>query len=334
MEQRSTIRPKVPSIAQAMREVRTKRQLAELLGYLRIKPSRSLGQNFLVDHNLLDFVVRAAEVGPGDVVLDIGCGTGLLTAHLADAAGHVVGIELHRGLFAVCSRYLEGRGNVTLLCGDALESKHALSPALLEAVGQAVGSAECGVRSAESNPKSEIRNPKSGTRALRVVSNLPYSAASLIVPNLLESGLPIAVMVVTVQKEVAERMAAGPGSGDYGALSLVVQAQAAVEVLRAVPPEVFWPRPKVASSIVRLVPDAQRKAAVRDFAAFREVVKAAFAHRRKTLANSLGAGHLLPGPVAPLLSACGIEPSARAQEVDLARYILLANHVSDLRSAR
>ncbi len=307
-----------------MREVRTKRQLAELLGYLRIKPSKSLGQNFLVDHNLLDFIVRAAEVGPGDLALDVGCGTGLLTAHLADAAGHVIGIELHRGLFAVCSRYLEGRGNVTLLCGDALASKHALSPGLLEAVHQRLGDT-------------------GGTPVppeLRVVSNLPYSAASLIVPNLLESGLPIAVMVVTVQKEVAERMAAAPGGAEYGALSLVVQAQAAVEVLRAVPPEVFWPRPKVTSSILRLVPDPQRKAAIRDFAAFREVVKAAFAHRRKTLANSLDAGwrrhpacvpHRRDACATALLSACGIAPGARAQEVDLAHYVVLANHLAESR---
>ena len=296
-----------------MRAVRTKRQLADLLHYLRIRPSKSLGQNFLVDHNLLDFIVRAGEVGPEDLVLDIGCGTGLLTAHLADAAGHVIGIELHRGLFAVCSRYLEGRGNVMLLCGDALASKHTLSPALLQATQDAWATGRY--------------------KALRVVSNPPFSAASLIVPNLLESGLPIAVLVVTLQKEVGERMAASPGSADYGALSLIVQAQAAVEVLRAVPPEVFWPRPKVTSSIVRLVPDAGRKAAIRDFAAFREAVRAAFAHRRKTLANSLAAGHLLPGGVGPVLNACGIVPAARAQDVGLAQYILLANHLSESRGA-
>ncbi|HUT33266.1 MAG TPA: 16S rRNA (adenine(1518)-N(6)/adenine(1519)-N(6))-dimethyltransferase RsmA [Planctomycetota bacterium] len=311
MDESRAIYQPPPSIADAMRQVRTKRQLADLLHYLRIKPSKSLGQNFLVDHNLLDFIVRAGEVGPEDLVLDIGCGTGLLTAHLADAGGHVVGIELHRGLFAVCSRYLEGRQNVTLLCGDALASKHALSPALLKATQDAWATGRY--------------------KALRVVSNLPYSAATPLVPNLLESGLPIAAMVVTVQKEVAERMAAPPGGRDYGVLSLVVQAQAAVEVVRGVPPEVFWPRPKVTSSIVRLVPDLQRKAVIRDFAAFREVVKAAFAHRRKTLANSLAAAHLRDGDLAPLLSACGIAPTARAQDVDLARYILLANHLAELR---
>lgn len=325
------------SIAEAMRAVRTKSQLAKLLQYLRIRPRKSLGQNFLVDHNLLKYIVRAGEVGPRDVVLDIGCGTGLLAAHLADAAGRVIGIELDRGLFTICSRYLEGRANVTLLCGDALASKHALSPALLEAVRQALrepvmgGVAQCPetqdgdiasavTRSADAQPTQPV---------LRVVSNLPYSAASLIVPNLLESGLPIAVMVVTVQKEVARRMVAAPGSADYGALSLMVQAHAHAEIIRHVPPEVFWPRPKVDSCIVRIWPEAGRSSTIQNYEVFRALVRAAFAHRRKTLANSLAAAKLVADPE-PLLTSCGIPPAARAQDVDLAHYILLANRLSQI----
>ncbi len=313
-----------PSIAEAMRKVRTKRELAALFEHLRLRPRKSLGQNFLVDHNLLKYMVRAAEVGPGDVVLDVGCGTGLLAAHLADVARHVVGIELDKGLFAICSRYLEGRGNVTLLCGDALASKHALSPALLEAVERAMkNTAEGGCATRTDTDTGVPPLPP----VLRVVSNLPYSVATLIVPNLLESGLPIAAMVVTVQKEVADRLVAGPGSGDYGALSLVVRAQAAAEVLRRVPPEVFWPRPKVTSAIVRLVPRPERRAAIADFALFKEVVRAAFAYRRKTLANALAASRPLPGGPEAFLEECGIAPTARAEELGLAQYVLLANRL-------
>jgi len=308
-----------------MAKVRTKREIASLFQYLGLRARRSLGQNFLVDHNLLEFMVRAAEVGPEDLVLDIGCGTGLLTAHLAEAGGKVVGIEIDRGLFAICSRYLEKRRNVALVCGDALESKRKLSPALLEAVGREWATG--------------------GYRALRVVSNLAYCIASLVVPNLLESGLPIATMVVTVQKEVAERMAAGPDTRQYGALSVVVQAHAAAQVLRKVPPEVFWPRPNVESAIVRIVPktsgvfSSEEKtpdvlAPIRDYALFTEVVRAAFLHRRKTLANALRTSGVFsseektPDVLAAIgssLAGCGIPAASRAEDVSVEQYIRLAN---------
>jgi len=295
-----------------MAKVQTKRELASLFRYLGIRPRKGLSQSFLVDHNLLKFMVRTAEVGSQDLAVDIGCGTGLLTAHLADAAGRVIGVEVDRGLFAICSRYLERRPNVRLLRGDALESKRRLSPALLEAIEQEMGSG--------------------GWRTLRVVSNLPYSVASLLVPNLLESGLPIGLMVVTVQKEVADRMAAEAGPDDYGALSLVVQAHARVELVRHVPPEVFWPRPKVVSAILRLAPDPERRAAIQDYGTFSRLAHAAFAYRRKMLANSLSASRLLEDgtQIDHLLARCGIAQGTRAEAVTLAQYIALANALSAL----
>jgi len=294
-----------------MAKVSTKRELAALFRYLGIHARKRLGQNFLVDHNLLKFMVRAGEVGPRDLVLDIGCGTGMLTAHLADAAAMVVGIEIDRALHAICARYLEGRENVELLHGDALASKHAMAPLLLDAVA---------------------RHWETGHyAALRVVSNLPYAVASLVVPNLLEGDLPVALMVVTVQKEVGDRLRAAPGTKDYGSLSLVVQAQARVQEVRAVPPDVFWPRPNVQSAIVRIEPDPSRLTAMRDYAAFIGVVRGAFGHRRKSLANALATSHVVADKHAAdaALALCGIDPSCRAEHVAIEQYIALANALAD-----
>ena len=290
---------KPADIGAAMKAVRTKRELAALFRYLGMHPTKRLGQSFLVDHNLLEYLVRAGQVGPRDLVLDIGCGTGLLSGHLADAAAKVIGVEVDRRLFAICSRYLEDRPNVELLQCDALASKHKLSPTFLDAVNAALGSG--------------------AFEALRVVSNLPYCVASLIVPNLLESALPLAMMVVTVQREVGLRMAAEPGSSDYGALSVVVQAHARATVLRGVAPSVFWPRPAVQSAILRLVPVREPLEAIRDYALFTTVVRSAFGHRRKTLVNSMAASHKLGEreAIAAALNACAIEPGGRAEQVSL-----------------
>jgi 16S rRNA (adenine1518-N6/adenine1519-N6)-dimethyltransferase len=305
-------RPATPSrVRPSLAQVRTRSELAALFRYLNIRAKRGLGQHFLADHNLLAFMVRCAQVGQEDLVLDIGCGTGLLTAHLADVAKTVIGIEVDRRLLAICSRYLEGRPNVELLSGDALASKHTLSPLLAEAVQKDLAT---------------------GTyRSLRVVSNLPYSIASLVVPNLLESGWPIEGMVVTVQKEVAERMAANAGSGAYGALSVTVQAQARAELVRTVPPAVFWPRPKVDSAIVRIVPEPERRSGIRDYARFTLLVRAAFAHRRKTASNALAASHSFgeARAIEGALARCGIEPGARAEQIAVEQYVQIANLLAE-----
>ncbi|MBL7224463.1 MAG: ribosomal RNA small subunit methyltransferase A [Candidatus Brocadiae bacterium] len=298
-------------IAKALANVRTQRDLAAVFDYFGMRPKRRFGQNFLIDHNLLKFVVRAAEVGPRDLVVDIGCGTGLLTAHLADVAGQVIGVEVDRRLFAIASRCLAERPNVRLLNLDVLAGKHEMAPEALEAIREAWARGDYG--------------------ALRVVSNLPYSIASLVVANLLETDLPLAMVVVTVQKEVAERFAATPGHREYGALSVIVQAHARAELVRTVPPTVFWPRPQVQSAIARIVPEAERRRAIRDYDAFRDVVRGAFGHRRKSLANALGTSRVVADKAAAeaLIERCGIEPSARAESLSVGQYIELANHLAD-----
>ncbi|NQT50414.1 ribosomal RNA small subunit methyltransferase A [bacterium] len=294
------------AIVTMLRQAQTKRQLVEVFRYFGLRPTKKLGQNFLVDRNLLDFLCRAAEVGPGDAVLDVGSGTGLLTAHLADAAARVVGIEKDRHLYGIASRYLEDKPNVTLICADALASKHALSGELLDGVQAALDA---------------------GCDAFRVVSNLPYSVASLIIPNLLEARLPIAVLVVTVQKEVAERFAARPGQSDYGSLSVIAQTHGTVRVLRDVPPDVFWPKPKVVSAILRIDPEPALLASVTDYATFAALVRAAFLHRRKTLLNSLASSHEFGdrGAITSLLEHCGLDATGRAERFTPEQYVALAN---------
>jgi len=297
------------SIAESLRNVRTKRQLEALFNYLGLRARKKLGQNFLVDHNMLRFMVRSAEVCGDDLVLDIGCGTGLLSGHLAEAAGKVIGIEVDKGLFAVCSRYLEDRPNVTLIHGDVLAGKHRLSEQFLEAVEQ------------------EWRSGR--YKALKVVSNLPFSIASLVVPNLLESRLPLSLLVVTVQKEVAERMVAGPGSRQYAWLSIVVRVHADAEILRRMPPQVFWPRPEVTSALVRLAPRRDVRARVADYECFASLVRAAFSHRRKQVGKALSSWPGLKGEdVGEVLRACGITPRDRAEHVSVESYIELANYLA------
>ena len=300
------------SIAESLRKVRTKRQLEALFNYLGLRARKKLGQNFLVDHNMLRFIVRAAEVGTDDLVLDIGCGTGLLSGHLAEAAGKVIGIEVDKGLFSICSRYLEDKPNVQLVHGDVLAGKHRLSDQFLDAV------------------QKEWQTGRYA--AMKVVSNLPFSIASLVVPNLLESGLPLSLLVVTVQKEVAERMVAEPGSRQYAWLSIVVRVHAEAELVRRMPPQVFWPRPDVTSALVRLRPRRDVLEKIADYERFAEVVRAAFLHRRKQLGKALSSWPGLKGmDVAAALSAVGIAPQERAEHVPIESYIALANHLAQKR---
>jgi len=231
-----------------MAKVRTKQQLADLFRQLGLRASRKLGQNFLVDHNLLDFIVRTGRVGEKDLVLDIGCGTGLLTAHLAEAAGKVIGVELDRRMHTIASHYVGGLPNVELLRMDALARKHRMADEFMDTVRREWDTGQY--------------------EALRVVSNLPYSVASLIVPNLLESDLPLASIVAMVQREVAERMVAETNTKAYSSLSLVIRVHTQATLVRTVSPAVFWPRPKVESAIIRLIPRDLHRSQITNYDTF------------------------------------------------------------------
>lgn len=289
-----------------MRVVQTKRDLCALFKQRGIRANRLLGQHFLVDHNVLDFICRVAELSARDVVLEVGAGTGLLTEHLARSGARVVAVEIDRRLFEVAMEYVGDAENVVLVCGDVHGRGHRLSAEVESALGEAL----------------------KGGGVLKVVSNLPYCVSTELVLSLLELPWVVERMVLTVQKEFAERLLAGPGTREWSALTVMLAARARVERVRNLAPMVFWPVPAVGSAVVRIVPEAERWEKVADGAMFRRVVAALFAQRRKTAGAALR-GMVKPrlgaAEVAGLLKAAGIGERARADGLSVGEIMGLSN---------
>jgi 16S rRNA (adenine1518-N6/adenine1519-N6)-dimethyltransferase len=267
------------------------------------------GQNFLVDLNLLDLLARSAELGPGDVVVEVGTGTGALTERLAAAAARVVTAEIDPRLAQLARDRLFECDNLTLVEGDVLAGKHRFAPAVLEAIDAALAAAP-------------------GSRLL-LAANLPYCVATPVISNLLARPRPFDAAVVTVQREMAERMTASAGDSSYNALSVWVGAQCRGEIVRVLPPSVFWPRPKVDSAIVRLDLEPERRAAIGDLHRFHAFVRDVFCHRRKLLRGVLlrmaggKASDAAREQVAAAFAAVGLGPDARAEEIDPNRFVQL-----------
>ena len=255
--------PNVPP-APARQTTAYLKQLFEQVGF-RIDTKR--GQNFLVDLNLLDLLERSAGILPDDVVLEVGTGTGALTERLARAAGHVVTAEIDPRLAQLARDRLFECDNVALVEGDVLASKHRFAPPVLAALDAALAA--------------------SPTGRLLLVANLPYCVATPVISNLLALPRPFDSATVTVQREMAERMTATAGSHSYNALSVWIGAQCRSEIVRVLPPSVFWPRPKVDSAIVRLDLEPDRRAAIGDLGRLHDFVRDVFCHRRKLLRGVL-----------------------------------------------
>jgi 16S rRNA (adenine1518-N6/adenine1519-N6)-dimethyltransferase len=247
----------------------------QTLSYLRglfesrgLSPRRQLGQNFLIDLNLHDLIVREAALEPVDVVLEVGSGTGALTARMAELASAVVAVEVDTAMTLLTREAVADRTNVAILNMDALAGKNRLNPLVLDRLRAGLAYAP--------------------DRRLKLVANLPYHIATPLITNLLvDPELCPALMVVTIQLEVAQRMLAEPATSHYSGLSVLLHALAEVELVRTLPPTVFWPRPKVDSAIVRITPHPARRAALRDVAWFHAVVRRVFLHRRKNLRGVL-----------------------------------------------
>jgi 16S rRNA (adenine1518-N6/adenine1519-N6)-dimethyltransferase len=262
-----------------------------------VRPRTQLGQNFLIDMNLQRVLLETAKLGPNDVVLEVGTGTGGLTVLLAQQAGAVVTVEVDRDLFQLASEELFQFQNVVMLQGDVLKTKNRINSEVLDAVYAQLDAAP--------------------GRRFKLVANLPYHVATPLMSNLLALDRPPESMTCTIQKEVADRLIAQPGTKDYGSLAIWMQCQCRTEIVRVLPPSVFWPQPKVSSAFVQVVLDGERRRAIPDRASFHEFIRAVFTHRRKLLRGELlsAFGKLSKPDVDRILSELGFEPTARAEQI-------------------
>lgn len=281
-EDEKVLQPKIAS-----REVTT-----HILKAFGLRMSKKLGQNFLIDARIVQGIVDAAEIKPGDRVLEIGPGIGTLTQGLAEAGAEVTAVELDKKLPAVLKETLKAYDNVTIVPGDILKVN------IPEIMGEG---------------------------PFKVAANLPYYITTPILMTLLERRLPITHMVTMVQKEVAERMTAKPGSRTYGALSVAVQYYTEPEIVLDVPPRSFIPAPEVMSVVVSCRVRRKPAVDVQDEKLFFRVVKAAFGQRRKTLANALRGAGFPKEQVRDALESAGIDPIRRGETLTLAEFGQLAD---------
>lgn len=265
-----------------------------------VRPSTRRGQNFLIDLNLVQLLADTADPCPDDVVLEIGTGTGSLTALLAARAAAVVTVEIDPQLYQLATESLIDCRNVTMLRLDALKNKNRFDPAVLAAV--------------------RGRLSDQPGRRLKLAANLPYNIATPVLSNLLSTGLQPVSMTVTIQKELAERITAAPSTKDYGALSIWIQCQCQTRVVRILPPTVFWPQPKVESAILQILPDAEKRARIPDPAFFHAFVRAMFFHRRKFLRSELLSAfknQLDKAAVDDILREQALDGTARAEQLSV-----------------
>ena len=262
----------------------SKHEIQSLLASANTQPRHRFGQNFMIDQNLVRVIAGAATLTagpPADLVIEVGPGTGTLTDELLSRGVDVVAVEIDRDLARLLRQRLENEPRFQLIEGDALSSKHALNEQLVETINAARG------------------------RPIKLVANLPYNIASPLIIELLIFGIDM--LVFTVQKEVADRLRAAPGSDAYGPLSVMAQLLARVEVLRTLPPQAFWPPPKIDSALVRMTRDDKSGG---NAAAFGRFVQKVFSFRRKTLRKALAqAGHDADAAIA----ATRLDPQARPE---------------------
>ena len=257
-----------------------------------IKMSKKLGQNFLIKRGIVDEIVHAAELTPGEPVLEVGPGIGTLTQGLAQSGADVTAIELDRRLLAVLDTTLASYDNVRIIHGDVLKLD---VPSIMN------------------------------LKPFKVVANLPYYITTPIIMSLLESKLPIERLVVMVQKEVALRMVAKPGTKDYGALSVAVQYYTEPDIVLDVPPKSFLPAPAVTSSVIRCVLRDKPPVDVIDEKLFFRVVKAGFAQRRKTFSNTMKTTGLSKDRIEELLAKANIDGQRRGETFTLQEFADVAN---------
>ena len=266
---------------------------------------KKFGQNFLIDTHVLEKIISAAGITKSDCVLEIGPGIGTMTQYLAENAGHVVAVEIDRNLIPILKETLADYDNVTVINEDILR--------------------------VDIKTLAEEYN---GGKPIKDIANLPYYITTPIIMGLFESGVPIDNITVMVQKEVADRMKEGPGSKDYGALSLAVQYYAEPEIVANVPPNCFIPRPNVGSAVIRLTRHKEMPVEVKDPALMFKIIRASFNQRRKTLQNGLGNAPELPytkEQIAAAIAEMGLTPTIRGEALSLAQFAQLSDILGEMK---
>jgi len=264
---------------------------------------KKFGQNFLIDQRVLDKIIAAADIGPDDCVLEIGPGIGTLTRCLAEAAGQVIAVEIDKNLIPILGDVLSEYHNITVINEDIL--------------------------------KVDIQalvDEKNGGRPIKVVANLPYYITTPIIMGLFESNVPIDNITVMVQKEVADRMQVGPGTKDYGALSLAVQYYAEPYIVANVPQNCFIPRPNVGSAVIRLTRHKEKPVTVKNEQHMFRLVRASFNQRRKTLQNALhnmAELNLSKEQVVNALKEMGLSETIRGEKLTLEDFARLSDLLSE-----
>jgi 16S rRNA (adenine1518-N6/adenine1519-N6)-dimethyltransferase len=260
---------------------------------------KKFGQNFLIDPHVLDKIIAGAEIGPEDTVLEIGPGIGTLTQYLSEAAGKVIAVEIDENLIPILDETLEGYDNVKVIHADIMELD-----------------------------LNKLVEEENGGRPIKVAANLPYYITTPIIMRLFEQHVPLDSITVMVQKEVAARMKAGPGSKDYGALSLAVQYYAEPYIAANVPRNCFIPRPNVDSIVIRLRRFSEPPVKVQDEALLFALIRAAFEQRRKTLVNSMAGSSRLSitkPQAAEAVRQAGLPESVRGEALTLEQFAKLAD---------
>lgn len=276
-------------------ENRSTRSIVEKYGF---RFTKSLGQNFLTDLRVVDDIIAGAEITKDDSVIEIGPGVGTLTRKLLEHAGKVTAIELDEELIPILTEELKEYDNFTLIHGDAV--------------------------------KLDLKEIAEGKR-VKFVANLPYYVTTPIIAGILSSGMDFDSLTIMVQKEVAERMAAVPGTKDYGSLTILVRYYCDIKVVRNVPPSAFIPRPKIDSTVIRLNKLEKPRAEVEDEKLFFNIVRHSFNMRRKTLVNGLKSMGLSRETIDEAMAECGIDSKVRGETLSVEEFAELSNSIGKRR---
>jgi 16S rRNA (adenine1518-N6/adenine1519-N6)-dimethyltransferase len=287
--------------------MQTKSQIEQLLASAGVEPNKRLGQNFLIDLNLMRLLVDTANISNDDIVLEVGCGTGSLTQALAERAAKVIAVELDETLAKIAARELAEAGNVEVINADILESKNTINRTICDAVELA---------------------RKGRTGRFLLVSNLPYSVASPLMMNLITRSIVADAMHVTVQKEVADRMTAAPGDKHYGTLSIHMTATGDVKTERVLKPTVFWPQPQVNSAMISFVRNVEKVSRIQSMGLLGEVINLFMQHRRKMVKACVkfAAGKLAEiNNWSEIFERCSIDPHNRPEQLRPEDFISVSN---------